>query len=160
MNVACRELVPIIQAALSTGARVRFTATGGSMIPHIRSGEVVELEGIAFTEVAAGDVILARRPDGVYVLHRVARLDDGRAYLVSDAGRHDGWIEADQIVGRAASVVRRGRTYALNTPNARFVGLTWMRMGTLATGTLGLYLALRRRFGVGARDQECDRNPA
>ncbi|MBM3495273.1 MAG: peptidase S24, partial [Armatimonadetes bacterium] len=57
------------------------------MIPHIRSGEVVELEGIAFTEVAAGDVILARRPDGVYVLHRVARLDDGRAYLVSDAGR-------------------------------------------------------------------------
>lgn len=155
MNIPCRDLIPILQAVLSAGGRVRFTATGGSMIPFIRSGEVVELEPIAFPDIQRGDVILAKRADGVYVLHRVGQLSADSVFLVSDAGRPDGWIEADQIIARAVSVFRRGRELPLNTPGARRTGLIWMRCGSLATGALGLYLALRRRIRLGGREQEC-----
>jgi hypothetical protein len=160
VNVSCRELVPIIEAALTTGARVRLTATGSSMIPSIRNGETVELESVAFGAIVRGDVIMARRPDGVYVMHRVADLGNGRAYLVSDAGRHDGWIESGQIVARAAAVLRRGRVHALNSRRARCMGLLWLRLGVAGTRALGLYLGLRRRIGPGARKAECRRRTA
>lgn len=159
MNIRCSDLIPILQTVLTSGGRVRFTATGASMIPFIRGGETVELEPIAFSDIQRGDILLARRADGVYVLHRVAQLADQRVFLVSDAGRLDGWIEADQIIGRAASVFRRGRELPLNTPGARRTGLIWMRCGSLATGALSLYLALRRRIRLGGREQECKSNP-
>ncbi len=160
MNVSCRDLVPIIQAVLSAGSRVRFTATGGSMIPFIRSGETVELQAIEHDDIRSGDILLAMRSDGVYVLHRVAELGDRKVFLVSDAGRADGWIGAENVVARATAVYRRGRRHALDTARARRMGLLWMRLGSLATGSLALWLALRRRLRHGGRAQGCDRNPA
>jgi hypothetical protein len=130
------------------------------MIPFIRSGEVVELEPVVFSDVKPGEVLLARRSDGAYVLHRVARLGDGRLFMVSDAGRADGWIEAEDIVARAVSVLRKGRVRSLNSPHARRLGLLWMRLGFVGTRSLGLYLAIRRRTRPGGRAQGCDQNTA
>ncbi len=160
MNVSCRELVPIIKVALSAGSRVQFTATGGSMIPFIRSGETVELAEVQPGQIALGDVLLALRPDGVYVLHRVAAIGDEGVLMVSDAGRTDGWIPMQDVVARATAVYRRGRRHELDTASARRMGLIWMRLGSFATGALAVYLALRRRFRPGGRAQGCDQNPA
>ena len=160
MNVSCRELVPIIQAALDTGSRVRFTATGSSMIPFIRSGETVELAAVDVRSIQTGDILLALRADGMYVLHRVAALGQREVLMVSDAGRTDGWIGFEHIVARASAVYRRGRRHSLDTNAARRMGLVWMRLGSLATGALVLYLTFRRRIWPGGRARECDKKPA
>ncbi len=145
MNISCRDLVPLIRVALDNGARVRFTATGGSMFPFLRHGEVVELEKVPATELRPGDIVLAQRDKERYVLHRILRVRAHQAYLAGDLGAEDGWIPLSQVLARARAVCRNGRWRRLDTPTARHSGLAWVRGRLVALPALRLALAVRSR---------------
>lgn len=143
MNVPCRELVEILRVALDSGARVRLSASGSSMVPFLRSGDVVELEKVPAEAIRAGDVVLAQRSDGAYVLHRVVRMGDRRVFLAGDSGRADGWIPFEDVIARACAVQRKGRWARLDTPAARRTALLWSRVRFVGWPMLMLGLRMR-----------------
>lgn len=86
------------------GVIVPLRVTGTSMLPLLRPGKsIVWLEGIG-EKVRRGDILLFRRKNGAFVLHRVRKiLPDGKLVMNGDA---QSWCE---VIGRESvkAVARR-----------------------------------------------------
>ena len=98
---------------LTAGCRVRFRASGLSMHPSIRDGELLDVERVDFTSIQPGDVLLyrhERRP----IAHRVVQIyrDGGTIsgfLLCGDAkSACDAPIEPHQVLGR---VILPGKSF-------------------------------------------------
>ena len=90
---------------LTAGCRVRFRASGQSMYPAIRDGEMLDVERVELTSIQRGDVLLyrhARRP----IAHRVVQIcRKGNVIsgflLCGDAKTaFDAPVEPHQVLGR------------------------------------------------------------
>jgi hypothetical protein len=90
---------------LAAGCRVRFRASGLSMHPSIRDGEMLDVERVELTSVQPGDVLLYRNEQRP-IAHRVVQIyRTGGAIsgllLRGDAkSACDAPIEPHQVIGR------------------------------------------------------------
>ncbi len=131
-NIPCNDLMPFVCEALSRGTHVRITATGSSMHPFIRDGDIVELAPTSSRGPAVGQVVFVRRADGTYLLHRVVAVRGDRFYLRGDAQKgKEGPFSKDQLVGFVASVQRGGKLIRLESLPWRLTALLWSNMGPL-----------------------------
>ena len=149
MIVPARELMPLIRAALMRHQRVRLTATGSSMFPFIRGGDVVELEPLRLKPVV-GDLVLAQcaaAPEGErYVLHRVVRVLGEAFFLRGDAQKDcEGPFTRGDLLGRATLVYRQGRVLRLDRGLWRHLGLAWNRCAPLNLWFFQLTRQFRRK---------------
>ncbi|MBE6763268.1 MAG: ATP-binding cassette domain-containing protein [Ruminococcaceae bacterium] len=71
-SVAFQDIVPLINEAFSRGQTITIPVTGTSMMPLLRPKDGVTLAQISSVE--RGDILLYRRHDGQYVLHRVVEV--------------------------------------------------------------------------------------
>lgn len=109
----------VVDGLLAEGLRVRFRASGRSMLPTVRDGECVIVAPMQAARVAPGDVLLCRTWRGE-IAHRVTRIaraaDGARRFEL----RGDASLEADplvtdaQVQGRLESVERGGRVLSLS----------------------------------------------
>ena len=115
---------------LQQGLSVVIPVTGSSMLPFLRSEDLVTLAPLD-RGPALGDVVAFRRPDGRMVLHRVVSVEPQRILVRGDAARVvDGWITPDQVTARVVAVERGG---------------TALRFGL---GSESKLIALASRFGL------------
>lgn len=95
----------VIEAVLQSGHSARFTATGDSMYPLIRSGDAVVVEPAEARALRRGDVVLARLPRGL-TAHRIVRIErrDGEVVSITTRGDNcdsdDAPFSPDRLVGR------------------------------------------------------------
>jgi len=113
---------------LHAGFALRFTAQGSSMMPLLKSGDILTVKPVQAQQVRIGDVLLCSVSTERLVAHRIIRrrwADNGFAFLLQGdrVDKPDGWITQDQIHGRVESLERSGRQIDLNTPAARLLGL-------------------------------------
>jgi len=104
-------------ALLCAGQRVRFRATGLSMDPTIRDGDVLTAEPVDPGEVRPGEILLYRTAEGV-IAHRLVRCETAgaqpRLVLRGDAGGTcDPPVSHGEVLGRVIAVQRRGRSRGL-----------------------------------------------
>src|SRR5208282_3045100 len=99
-------------ALLRRGNAVQFRVTGQSMSPNLRSGDDVVVAPASASELRAGDVVLAKNADGLFV-HRVDSFDpaSGDIQLRSDTGQEFD-APASRIFGKVA--VRRPGAHEQN----------------------------------------------
>lgn len=105
LNQLSREL-------LAEGLTVRITATGTSMYPSIRPGDIIEIIPIGGTTglLEPGEVVALKRADD-FVVHRfIGNFErDGRRWVFT---RGDSVMRADEpvpeeaVAGRVATVIR------------------------------------------------------
>jgi signal peptidase I len=131
MIAPAREFMPLVRAALERDQRVRLTATGSSMFPFIRDGDVVELEPLRFLP-EVGDLVLAQCasvPEGErYVLHRVVRVQGEAFFLRGDVQQDcEGPFTREDLLGRATLLYRKGRVRRLDQGIWRHLGLACNR---------------------------------
>jgi hypothetical protein len=98
---------------LRTFGKLRFTATGWSMLPSLWPGETLVVERVARDQVRIGDVVLVKR-EGRLCAHRViAKAGDsenpqwvtqGDALLLPDRP-----VSESELLGRVSYLVRGGR---------------------------------------------------
>jgi signal peptidase I len=111
--------VELTAELLERGACVRFQATGHSMYPAIRDGEMIKVEPVEPSEIKKGDIVLYRAKQGV-IAHRVVHIErrnGGPPFFVlrgDTLETCDGIVEPRQVIGRVISVERNGRDYKLN----------------------------------------------
>ena len=111
---------------LSRGSSVRFQATGHSMYPAIKDGEMIKVEPVEPSQIKKGDIVLYRMKKGV-IAHRVVHIErrnGGTPFFVlrgDTLETCDGIVEPRQVIGRVISVERNGHDHQLNSTRAKLL---------------------------------------
>ncbi|QKW23466.1 S26 family signal peptidase [Kitasatospora sp. NA04385] len=98
-------MLDAVAARVSAGASVEFRPTGSSMVPLIRSRQLVRVAPVDPERLAVGDIVLARVAGTVH-LHLVSALEPARrrVQISNNRGRVNGWTGHDRVFGICAAV--------------------------------------------------------
>ncbi|MFF3115582.1 S26 family signal peptidase [Kitasatospora sp. NPDC057904] len=94
-----------VAARVAGGATVEFRPSGSSMVPLIRSRQLVTVTPVDPSRLEPGDIVLARVAGTVY-LHLVSSLDPAkrRVQISNNRGRVNGWTGHDRVFGICVAV--------------------------------------------------------
>lgn len=105
-------MVELAAASLENTGALRLRVSGSSMLPAVRPGDVLSIRRCAATEARAGDLVLFRRGDRLFV-HRVLRAAAGAVETRGDAmDVPDPPVAAPDLLGKVVAIERRGRAFA------------------------------------------------
>src|ERR1051325_11409342 len=92
-------------ARVAAGAVVQFRPAGGSMVPLIRSRQLVTVAPVDPSKLKVGDIVLARVAGTTY-LHLVSAVDsaNGRLQISNNRGRVNGWTSHGRVYGICTAV--------------------------------------------------------
>jgi hypothetical protein len=98
-------LLDAMAARVAAGETVEFRPTGSSMVPIIRSRQLVRVVPVDPASVQVGDVVLARVAGSVY-LHLVSAVNAtaGRVQISNNRGRVNGWTSQARVFGICTAV--------------------------------------------------------
>lgn len=130
-SVYMSELMPLIRDSLDNGQTVRIRVRGNSMYPFLLdTRDSVTFAPLNDRPVRRGDIILFRRTNGSYVMHRVYSVDgNGVMQFIGDAQytlEHD--INREQAVAYVHSVMRNGKEISCDKGAWRKAMTTFMLM--------------------------------
>lgn len=138
-----QELVELVKLQLSEGGFAKLTVTGCSMLPMLRDGrDTVDLIPVDKLQ-KKGAVILYRRENGQYVLHRIIQVCGGSYICSGDNQYMREPVAQTQLIAVVNGFTRKGRHYTCkhfgySVYTAAMVGLFFLRRP---------YIALRRMLG-------------
>jgi hypothetical protein len=105
-------MLDMIASKVAAGTTIQFRPAGGSMVPLIRSRQLVTVSPVDPSAVEVGDIVLARVAGTTY-LHLVSAVDagSGRVQISNNRGRVNGWTGHARVFGICTAVdgVRRPR---------------------------------------------------
>ena len=115
------------------GSVVPLLVTGNSMLPFLLNRHsIVYLERDRGYQPKRGDIVLFLRPDGAWVLHRIARLlPNGELLINGDAQAWTETIIPQQIMARVVRICRRKRIFSVEQPFYRMLVRMWMPLRPL-----------------------------
>lgn len=113
--VELNDLWPIINEVISSGGEFNFKPNGISMLPLIRPGvDTVTL--VAPGEVKKTDIVLYRRDNGKFVLHRVMHVRKKDFVMCGDNQRVlETGIRRDQILATVKDIIKDGQRVDIAT---------------------------------------------
>lgn len=141
-----QQLIPPLLALLEDTPTVPLLISGNSMSPFLAHGrDTVYLSKIT-TPPQRGDMILYRRDNGSFVLHRV--YEAGATYtMVGDAQTLlEKGIRPDQMLARVTSVCRKGKMLQKGSFWWDFFEKTWIRMVAARPAVRSAYSHLKNLF--------------
>ena len=114
IKVRLDSIYDVMEEMLSLGKEVTFTTNGDSMLPLLLSGESVTLK--RFPKYKKGDVVLFRKKDGGFVLHRIIKTNGNVVFTQGDAllGR-DEPFDKDAIIGKAIEFLKKDKTVKIQS---------------------------------------------
>lgn len=144
-EVKIEEVMPLLQERLSAGQRVRFAPMGTSMLPLLRPGrDSVTLIGLD-RPPERFDIVMYRRADGSYVLHRVVRAGSP-CICLGDHQFECETVNLGQIFAKVISFTRAGREYSVKDGAYRCYCCVWHFTRPVRRLWRGVCVRLRRRF--------------
>ena len=84
MRVDMAEILPIVEEQLQAGKEVCFSPNGVSMLPFIRPGRDSVFLKSPPEKIKKYDILLYRRRNGQFVLHRVVGFQNGSFVMCGD----------------------------------------------------------------------------
>ncbi len=142
-TIPMEQLVQLIALQLEKGGRSPLTVTGSSMMPMLYGRrDMVELIPPAHRQ-KKGDIILYRRKNSQYVLHRIIGLTADGYICCGDNQVSKEPVSQEQLIAVVNGFVRKGRTYSIDGLGYRFYRWLWVNLFFLRPG----YIWLRRRLG-------------
>ena len=141
------DLMPLISETIAEGRSIRFSVTGNSMFPlfvNRRDSVTVSTP----ETIKKYDIVLHRRVDGTYIMHRVI---SKRGDLLTIAGDNENEKErnvpVNAVVAKVTSFNRKGREYNMKELHYRLYCHLWLAVFPFRLGILDMMISLRRRFG-------------
>ena len=145
LRIPMEQLCPLLEEQLEHGA-ARLPVTGSSMLPMLKQGRdvvrLVRLRGIP----VSGDVLLYRRENGQYVLHRLIRMEGDENCLFCGDNQWEGEIvPLSGVIARVDGVWRGGRWINLERKGSY---LCYQRIWTALFPVRRPILGVRRLLGL------------
>lgn len=124
---------------------VPLVISGGSMVPFLVHGR----DSVYLSKVTAplkrGDMILYRRDNGRYILHRIWRIEKESFTMVGDAQTVlEPGIRPDQVLARVTAVRRKGKLLRSGSFWWEFFEKVWIRIVPLRRALMSAYSHLVR----------------
>lgn len=120
--------------------------SGDSMCPFLRPGDTVYLSSPSGSH-RPGDIVLYRRKNGAYILHRIIRTGKGSIVLI--CGDNQTVLEPvnapEQILAQVACVERKGRHISPKSVTWRFYATFWRWLRIFRPTLTKLYKMLKTR---------------
>lgn len=117
-TLSLKEMAPVIEEILSSGGKVRITASGKSMEPVIKDGEDIVVISEINKPLDVGDIVLFKRSNGRLVLHRILAVNGNEITLRGDSQWTAETADKSSVLGILEAVERNGRV--LNSDSAYF----------------------------------------
>jgi signal peptidase I len=142
-------LAELLRAVLDRGVPFRFRATGFSMSPFIRDGDVITVFPSSDAPARLGDVVAFVRPEtGGVVIHRVVGKRDDSLLVTGDSSCATDDLALEtvseaNILGRVTRVERHGRQVSLGLGAERFLIAFVTRRGLLSRLVLPVWKRIR-----------------
>lgn len=121
LSLSSGTLAVILKATLDKGFSFRFAVKGFSMLPYIRTGDVVTVSPLSASATGLGKVVAFIHPDTAKLsIHRIVG-SWKKAYLVKGDSviKFDGLIPARNILGCVTNVERNGKKVLFGLGKAR-----------------------------------------
>ncbi len=134
LSFAGSDPFELMRPVLENGAIVRFRATGWSMAPFIRDGDIISIAPIKYRAPGLGDVVAyASTGTGRLVVHRVIGRKFSSYLLQGDnlPGKPDGLVLAEALLGKVIRVERKGRPVSFGLGVERWLIAFCSRFGLL-----------------------------
>lgn len=141
--LSAEELMPEYTELLKAGAELPLSVSGASMLPFLYPGRDAVFLKAPSGEFKRGDILLYRRTNGRYILHRLQKIRDDGLYFAGDAQDViEGPVLPEQVVGTVTGVRRHGRYVGRKSPSWLFYKYVWR----LSLGCRGRMFTLFRRI--------------
>lgn len=135
------QLPELLEAAPS----VPLVISGNSMSPFLVHGRDTVYLSRVDSPLKKGDMILYRRDNGAYILHRIRRAEGDRYDLVGDAQvLIERGIRADQVIARVTAVRRKGKLLKRGSFWWEFFEKIWLNLIPLRRQIIGAYAGLKK----------------
>lgn len=109
----------------------KFNLRGESMRPFLHEGDQITLLLINLKNIKVGHIVLAKYQNK-YMLHRIVRIKDNKAWLAGDANVSQVEIVLlTDLIASVEKVYRNGKEIIVNTRLHRLSGLTWYHIRPL-----------------------------
>ncbi len=136
------ELLQLLQLQMEQGGRAALTVTGSSMLPMLTPlRDRVWLEPIR-GELRSGDVILYRRENGQYVLHRIIKLSCPLICCGDNQWQKE-TVQPQQLLAVVTAWETSGKHRTLQSLTYRLY--TWLMVSFFPLRRP--YIAIRRQLG-------------
>jgi signal peptidase I len=135
ISLSGTAVIALLSAVHEKGADFRFRASGASMSPTIRNGDIITLSPLNGITPVFGDILAFRHPEtGKLIVHRVIDVSSATFLAKGDSSLDpDGSIPIPNILGVVTRVERNG--LSLFWPDIRHF-----------PGTARLYFRIQYRF--------------
>ena len=119
--------------------------SGNSMNPFLVHGrDTVYLSKVKHP-LKKGDMILYRRDNGAYILHRICQVDGETYTLVGDAQTQlEPGVRQDQVLAVVNAVCRKGKILRSGNFWWDFFAQIWIRMISLRPAAIAVYSRLMK----------------
>jgi len=143
VKLSMAQLVPLMMLQLENGGQASLIVTGSSMHPTYRDQKTrVRLEKPAFP-LKGHPVILYKRDNGDYILHRIVRKRKDGFLCAGDNQWQKEPVRQDQILARVTGVAKYGEENYVNQRSCSPGLWLW----TVLLPMRRPVLALRRKLG-------------
>ena len=141
-SIPMEELLPLLRLQMEHGTKAPLTVTGLSMLPMLTPGrDVVYLEKCD-QPLRTGDIILYRRENGSYILHRIVCCGTPMI-CCGDNQWHPERVTEQQVIARVAAFQRNGKHLECSDWIYQIYVFLWVRLYCLRRP----YIWMRRRMG-------------
>ena len=141
-SVDTREYLSAMEDLIGQGETVSIPVSGFSMNPFLADKRDAVLVKRPERDLKRGDIVLYKRRNGQYILHRIWRVNREGYYMAGDAQTEiEGPIKQDQIIGLAGKIRRKGKWIDETDFLWKLFEKVWIRI-------LPLRPALRKGYSV------------
>lgn len=142
-EIPMEQLVQLLQLQMDRGGAAALTVTGCSMLPMLRENRDTVFLSLPSQPFNKGDIILYRRENGQYVLHRIVSVSHSEIICCGDNQWQTERIEKAQVIAVVSAFSKNGSRYELDHTLYRLYVWLWVGLFPLRRP----YIALRRRLG-------------
>lgn len=133
LSLSGASLVELLRAVLDKGKPFRFQASGFSMSPFVKNGDVITVSPLPVFPPRLGDIVACIKPtEGNLLVHRVVRRNSDSLLIQGDnAAKPDGMFPATDLLGRVTRIERGGKRVFFGFGLERYLLVWLVRKGWL-----------------------------
>lgn len=147
VTVPMESLAEIIHLQLNNGGTANLRVTGSSMWPLFLGGRDSVTLSPPRKKYKRGDILLYKRDDGSYVLHRIIAMT-ASDYICSGDNQAVREVVTDaQVVAVVNGFTRKGKYYSTQAMWYRLYKTVWINLFLLRKPFIKLFFALGRING-------------
>ena len=108
--IKVKTIYPLMLEAFEEGKSFTFPVKGTSMIPLLHTNDTVTI--VPKEDYSIGDIVLFRRLDGSFVLHRIRYIKEDQYTIVGDHQRPlEKNVSKNQIIGYVISYTKKDKVH-------------------------------------------------